>query len=130
MAAHIENLVLDQALTYLGANGSRVDLCGTEPTNYTEATSTYTLANATAGAGFTAPLFAAPVNKAPNGRQVSTAGISGAPVTGSGTANWVAFSKTTAPAALLVVLSMTSQPLTSGNAWGQAASTVGIPNAA
>jgi hypothetical protein len=128
MAAHIENAVLDQALNYLNANGNRVDLCGTEPTTYTEATSTYTLANATNGAGFTAPLFSAPGNRAPNGRQVTTAVVSGAAVTGTGTANWVAYSKTTATAALLVVLSMTAQALTSGNTWGQAASTVGIPN--
>jgi hypothetical protein len=128
MAAHIENAVLDQALTYLGTNGNRIDLCGTEPTTYTEATSTFTLANATNGAGFTAPLFAAPANKTPNGRQVSTAVVAAAAVTATGTANWVAFSKTTATAALLVVLSMTAQALTSGNTWGAASSTVGIPN--
>lgn len=128
MAAHIENTVLDQALLYLGTNGNRVDLCGSEPTTYTEATSTFTLANATNGAGFTAPLFGAPANKAPNGRQVTSAVVAAAPVTGNGTANWVAYSKTTATAALLAVLSMTAQALTSGNTWSQAATTIGIPN--
>ena len=128
MAAHIENAILDQSLTYLGTNTLRVDLCGTEPTTYTEATSTYTLANATSGAGFTAPLIGAPGAKAPNGRQVSTAVVASAAVTGSGTANWVAYTKNTATTALHVVLSMTAQALTSGNTWGQAASTIGIPN--
>jgi len=128
VAAHIENAVLDQALTYLGTNALRVDLCGTEPTTYTEATSSFTFANATGGAGFTAPLVAAPANKAPNGRQVSTAVVAAAAITGTGTANWVAISKNTATTALLVVLSMTAQALTPGNTWGMASSTIGIPN--
>jgi hypothetical protein len=128
MAAHIENAVLDQALTYLGTNALRADLCSSEPTTYTEATSSFTLANATSGAGFTAPLIAAPANKTPNGRQVSSAAISAAAVTGTGTANWLAYSKNTATTALLVVLSITAQALTSGNTWNQASSTIGIPN--
>lgn len=128
MAAHLENNVLDNGLAYLNANAGRVDLCGTEPTSYTEATSTYTLANATAGAGFTAPLFGAPGARAPNGRQVTSAVVAAASVTGTGTANWVAYSKITATTALLAVLSMTAQALTSGNTWGQAASTIGIPS--
>lgn len=128
MAAHIENAVLDQALTYLGTNALRIDLCGSEPTTYTEATSTFTLANATGGAGFTAPLVAAPANKAPNGRQVSTAAVSAASVTGTATANWAAITKNTATTALLVVLAITAQALTSGNTWSMATSTIGIPN--
>lgn len=128
MAAHIEPTVLDNGLSYISTNAGRVDLCGTEPTTYTEATSTYTLANATAGAGFTAPLFGSPANKSPNGRQVSSVAVSGASVTGTGTANWVAYSKVTATTAFLAVLSMTAQALTSGNTWNEASSTIGIPS--
>jgi hypothetical protein len=128
MAAHLEPNVLDNGLSYVNSNAGRADLCGTEPTTYTEATSTYTLANATAGAGFTAPLFAAPANGSPNGRKVDSAVIAAASVTGTGTANWVAYSKITATTALLAVLSLTAQALTSGNTWGQAASTIRIPS--
>lgn len=129
MAAHLEDVVLDNGLLYLGANAGRVDLCETEPTNYTQATSTNTKANATAGAGFTAPLFGSPGAKAPNGRQVSSAAIANAAVTGTTSTGvvWAAYSKITATTALLAVLGITSQQLTSGNTWSQAASTIGIP---
>lgn len=126
MAAHIEGAVINQALAYLGTNGDQVNLCGTEPTNYTEANATFRLATATNGAGFTAPLFgAATVNG--NNQRTTTAAIANATVNTTGTALWVAYSKSTATAALLVVMSMTSQVLTSGNTWSMAASTVDIP---
>lgn len=128
MAQHVEDIVLDQALTYLGTNAGRVDLCETEPTNYTQATSTFTKANAVGGGGFTAPYFAAPGARAPNGRQVASAAISGAPVTGTTSTGvvWMAISKTTATAALLIVMSITSQQLTSGNTWNQASTVFGL----
>lgn len=126
MAAHIEAIVINTALAYLATNGDQVNLCGTEPTNYTEANATYRLATATAGAGFTAPLFGgATVNG--NNQRTTTAAIANATVNTTGTALWVAYSKSTATAALLVVMSMTSQVLTSGNTWSMAASTVDIP---
>ncbi len=38
---------LDQGLNYIQSNGGRMDLCSQEPTDYTEATSTYSLGNET-----------------------------------------------------------------------------------
>jgi hypothetical protein len=127
MAAHIENYYLDLCLTGMGTDGNKITLCTTEPTVYTEGNATYAIASATGGAGYTAPLIAAPAAKAPNGRQVSTAVISAASVSGTGTAAWVALLNTTS-SRLIAVLSMTSQALTSGNTWGAASVTIGIPN--
>lgn len=123
-AAHLENRVLDNGLSDLNANATNVYLCSTEPTSYTEASSTYKLASASNGAGFTAPLFGAPAAHSPNGRQVTSAAVAAAAVTATGTAAWVAY---TTAAALQAVLSMTSQALTSGNTWSQAATTIAIP---
>ena len=66
---------------------------------------------------------------APNGnnQRTTTAAIANATVNTTGTAIWVAFSKSTATAALLVSMTMTSQVLTSGNTWSMAPSTVDIP---
>ena len=127
MAAHIENYYLDLCLTGMGSEANKITLCTTEPTSYTEGNSTYPIASATGGAGYTAPLIAAPAARAGNGRQVSTAVISGAAVSGTGTAAWVAFLNTTA-SRLVAVLAMTSQALTSGNTWGAASVTIGMPN--
>ena len=43
--ATLSNAVFDSGLSTLTANGTRIDICSTEPTTYTEATSTYTLRN-------------------------------------------------------------------------------------
>src|SRR5215213_5153328 len=107
MAAHIENYLLDFALSNFGGEANKITLCTNEPTTYTEGNSTYAVASATNGAGFTAPLIGAPANKSPNGRQVSTAVISGAAVASSGTVLWAAILNTTA-SRLLAVLAVTS----------------------
>src|SRR5215211_3474218 len=114
MAAHIENYLIDFALSNFGTEANKVTLCTSEPTTYTEGNATFAIASATNGAGFTAPLIGAPANGTPNGRKVATAVVSGAAVSGTGTAAWVAFLNTTA-SRLLAVLAMTSQALTSGN---------------
>jgi len=45
--------VFDQGLDYADTNGTRIDICTTEPTTYTEATSTYTLGSANVDVGAT-----------------------------------------------------------------------------
>jgi hypothetical protein len=126
MAANIAQLAIDAALDYLISNAARIDICSAEPTTYTQATSTNTLGNATNGAGFTAPLLGA---KATNGnvRQVPTAAIASAPVTGTGTATWAGITKTTATTDLLVVMDMTDQAVTQNNTWSAASVNIGIP---
>jgi hypothetical protein len=127
MAAHLENFVLDNGLGSAGlGTANKITLCGTEPTTYTEGNSTYALASATNGAGFTAPLIGSPANRAPNGRKVATAVVSGAAVSSTGTGLWAAILDT-GNSRLLAVLAMTSQALTSGNTWGAASVDIGIP---
>jgi hypothetical protein len=43
----IADLLRDLALDYINDNGTRIDLCSTEPTTRTEAITTYTLGNKT-----------------------------------------------------------------------------------
>ena len=126
MAAHIEAIVINTALAYLATNCDLVNLCSSEPADYTAASSTLRLATATNGAGFTAPYWGAATINGNNQRTTSVA-ISNATVNSPGTATFVAFSKTPATSALLVTMSMTSQVLTAGNTWSMAACTIDIP---
>ena len=127
MPAQLDSTVINTALTYVGAQCDEVTLCGpTEPTNYTEAHTTYKLGRASNGGGFTAPVFPAPTTNGNNQRITSTT-IANAPVEATGNAVWVCYNKTTATAAMLAKLSMTSQTLTNGNTWSMAASTIDVP---
>jgi hypothetical protein len=75
---------LDQGLDYLDTNGTRLDICTQEPTTYAEATSTYSLGNSTVNTGAT-------TNAATGtGRRVTVPAVSGASVTASGVAAFVA----------------------------------------
>ena len=47
MAKSVHNDVLDAALDNIADNGDEIYVCSTEPTNYTEASSTYALADTT-----------------------------------------------------------------------------------
>jgi len=77
--AYINDEVFDQGLDYADTNGTRVDICSQEPTTYAEATSTYTLGNATVNTGATE---AGDVD----GRKVVVPAISSETPTGDGTA--------------------------------------------
>lgn len=69
---------------------TRVDVCTTEPTNYTEATSTYTVGNYVIdNTDFTK------ANGDTSGRKVTLGAQSGNNGTGTGAANFVAFTRTT-----------------------------------
>lgn len=105
--------VLDQGLDWLDANGTRLDICSQEPTNYTEATSTYTLGNDTINTG-------APQDGDTDGRKVVVPAVSGASVTASGTASHVAVTDGTSVLCLAEALSA-SQAVTSGNTFNTAA---------
>ena len=78
--AFLRDTDLDAALAAIvAASPVRVDICSQEPTTYAEATSTYTLGNTTTTAGAVA-------NASPNGRSTTLAAITGATVSGTGTA--------------------------------------------
>lgn len=105
--AFIADTVFDNGLTTLDTNGTRIDICSTEPTTYTEATSTYTLGNDTVNTG-------APENGATDGRRVIVPAISAGSVTGTGTAAFWAL--TDGSGVLYATGSLSSsQAVTTGN---------------
>ncbi len=119
--AFIADTVFDNGLTVVDTNGTRLDICSTEPTTYTEATSTYTLGNDTVNTG-------APENGATDGRRVIVPAISAGSVTGTGTA---AFWALTDGASVLYATGAlsASQAVTSGNTFSLDAVSITIRDA-
>ena len=120
--ASIADRVLDNGLTVLDTEADAVHITSQEATSYAEATSTYTLGNASSIS------VGAPADRTGGGRKVTLAAISGASVTGTGTATHYAIVDT-ANSRLLVTGSLTaSQSVTSGNTFSLEALDVGIPD--
>ena len=100
----------DAALNYAKNNGVLMTVCNAEPTNYTEASATYKLADVVIdSADFTGPADDA---VSPYGRKITTTVQTDVPVDTTGAATHVAVC---AAAALIWVTTCTSQSLTSGN---------------
>lgn len=106
----ITDTAFDSGLSYLDTNGTRIDITYTqEPTNYTEATSTYTCGNKT-GLNTSAPANAT----AGTGRAVTVPAITDGSVTATQTAGWWALTDGTS--LFLASNSLaSSQAVTSGN---------------
>ncbi|RMD50931.1 hypothetical protein D6827_03175 [Candidatus Parcubacteria bacterium] len=77
--AFLNDAALDAALNWVISNGTRIDFCSAEPTTYTQATSTLTLANQT---GITLTAIA---NASPDGRETTIPSTVSATVTADGT---------------------------------------------
>lgn len=118
---YINDNAFDQGLDYLDTNGTRVDICSQEPTTYAEATSTYTLGNSTVNTGAT-------TNGAVSGRRVTVPAITGASVTGTGTATHWALTDGTATLLATGALSA-SQAVTSGSTFNLGAFDITFPDA-
>lgn len=121
--AFLGDSVFDSGLSILTNSGSRLDICTTEPTTYTQATSTYTLGNKT---GIT---VGSPADRTGGGREVTVSAISAGSVTGTGTAAFYAITDGTSTLYAAGSLS-TSQSVTSGNQFDLTSFTVGIPDPA
>ena len=118
----VADRVLDNGLTVLDTEASRVDITSQEATTYAEATSTYTLGNTTSIS------ISAPADRTGGGRKVTLSAVSGASVTGTGTATHYAITDVS-NTRLLVTGSLTaSQSVTSGNTFSLDALDVGIPD--
>lgn len=122
--AFLSDSVLDSGLSYLTTNGNRVDICSQEPATYTEATSTYTLANK---AGAT---VGSPVNGDVSGRKVTIAAITDATATGTGIGSHWALSYTTGTELLAANNVASSQSITSGNTVTLTATDIELPGPA
>ncbi len=109
MAKSVHNDVLDGALNIIKNNCTRMTLCSAEPTTYTEANSTYALADVTMSVtDFTA------ADGDTSGRKLTVASKSAVPVDATGTSTHVALLDVV-NTKLLYVTTHTSQSLTSGN---------------
>jgi len=109
MSKFLHTDVQDALLSYISSNATRLCVCSTQPTTYTEAITTYELGDVTlSGADFS--LAAGDVS----GRKVTIAQKSNLAVDNSGTAGFIALVDVS-NAKLLAVTTCTSQALTSGN---------------
>ena len=122
--ATLNDRVFDNGLTVLDTEGNRVDICSQEPTTYAAATSTYTLGNETSIS------VSAPADASPNGRKVTLAAITGASVTGTGTATHYAIVDTGNSRLLATGSLSASQAVTSGNTFSLTASDIRITDPA
>lgn len=122
--ASISDYVLDAALSKLDLEANRIDITSQEVTDYTGATSTYTLGNSTSVS------FGAPQNGDTSGRKTTCAAITDGTVTGSGTATHYAITDTSNTRLLCTGSLTTSQAVVSGNTFTVAAFDVEIPDPA
>ena len=122
--ATLNDRVLDNGLTILDTEATRVDITSQEATSYAEATSTYTLGNETSIS------ISAPADASPNGRKVTLSAITGASVTATGTATHFAISDTSNTRLLATGSLSASQAVTSGNTFSLTATDIRIPDPA
>ena len=102
--------MLDGALNIIKNNATRICVCSTQPTTYTEAITTYMLAIKTISSGD----FTGPANGDTNGRKLTSNQHTAISVTNGGNAQHVAFGDS-ANSKLLLVTTCTPQELTAGN---------------
>jgi len=122
--ATLGDRVFDNGLTVLDTEANAIHVTSQEATDYTEATSTYTLGNSTSLS------IGSPEDRAGGGRKVVVAAISDGSITGTGTATHYAIVDT-ANSRLLATAALTaSQSVTSGNTFTLATFDIGIPDPA
>lgn len=112
------DVVYDGALDII-KTAIRVDVCTTEPTSHTEATSTYTVGNYTVDSSdFTN------ANGDTSGRKSTLGAQSGNNGTGTGAANFIAFTRTSPSNLLLGVIDGDGDTVNSGSPFTIAATDV------
>lgn len=123
--ATLADRVYDNGLTVLDTEANRIDICSSEPTTYSAATSSASLGNTTS------ITISAPTDGDTSGRKVTVSAISGASVTGTGTATHFAITDTSNTRLLATgSLSGGGQSVTSGNTFSLTALDIEIPDPA
>lgn len=108
--AYVNDSALDALLNYIKNNAEELHVCSAEPTNVTQATTTYSLGKKTS------PTINSPSDRVGGGREVVVQAISDGSILTNGTATHWAIVKASATAALLATGSLgASQVVTSGN---------------
>ena len=124
---YLADAVLDAALAVIDTKADRIDICSQEPSNYTEATSTYTLGNKDFGGPGTA--FASPRNGDVSGRKIVSFAVTDGSVTGTGTVTDWAVSHVGGTDLLAASDISATQSVTSGNTWSLQSFDIEIPDA-
>lgn len=120
----IHDTALDALLNDIDSNGETLHICSTEPTNYTEATTTYDLGNKAS------VTINAPTDRGGGGREIVIPAISDGSVTGDGTAGYWAIVKDSATSRLLAAGALaSSQGVSNGNTFTLTQFTIGVPDA-
>ena len=122
----LNDRVFDNGLTILDTEANRLDICSSEPTTYTAATSTASLGNAN---GVNFPGIGSPAAGSPNGRQVTVNAVTNGSVTATGTATHYAITDTSGLRLLATGALTSSQAVTSGNTFTTSSFTIRIPQA-
>jgi hypothetical protein len=122
--AFIDNRVLDNGLSVLSNEATRLDICSSQPGTFAAATGSSSLGNKTSLS------VGNPANRSPSGRRVTVAQITDGAVSGTGTATHWAITDTANSRLLATGTLSASQAVTSGNTFTLAAFDIGIPGAA
>ncbi len=110
MAKSVHDDVLDSALNYIKNNATRISVCSTQPTTYTEAVTTYKLAIKT----ISSTDFTGPANGDSSGRKLTSNEHASITVDTTGTAAHVALSDS-ATSKLLFVTTCNNVSITASN---------------
>lgn len=120
--AFLNDRVFDNGLTILDTEANAIHVTSQEATDYTEATSTYTLGNSTSLS------IGAPADRTGGGRKVAVAAISDGSITGTGTVTHYAIVDTVNSRLLATAALTASQSVTNGNTFTLATFDIGIPD--
>lgn len=122
--ATLGNRVFDNGLSVIGGEGTDIHVTSQEAADFTEATATYTLGNATM------PGVTGPADRTGGGREVTVAALTNGSITANGTVTHYAIVDT-ANSRLLATAALTaSQVVTNGNTFSLDSFTIGIPDPA
>jgi hypothetical protein len=124
MPAFLGDRVFDSGLTVLDTEANRLDVTSQQATTYAEATSTYTLGNATSLS------VGVPGDRGGGGRKVTVAAITDGSVTATGTASHYAIVDTVNSRLLVAAPLSAPQAVTNGNTFTLGAFDIGIPDPA
>lgn len=119
--ALLTDTVLDAALNTLTNNGTRIDICTSEPATYAAISSI--------SAGYGTASVGSPADRTGGGREVTVAAVSDGTVTATATATHYAISNGSSTLYATGSLS-SSQSVTSGNDWTMASFKIAIPDPA
>ena len=127
--ATIADYVFDAALAKFDTEANRIDVCSSEPTTYTAATTTPASSGVSLG-NATSISISAPADRTGGGRKVTVSAITNGSVTYSATATHYAIVDTVNSRLLATGSLSASQSVTSGNTFTLTAFDVGIPDPA